>query len=464
MEFICIEQLVPADHLLRKIDRYIDFSFIREKTRPLYCADNGRPSLDPVVLFKMLFIGYFYGIRSERQLVKDIEVNVAYRWFLGMTLTEKVPHYSTISQNRRRRFNQSNICQEIFDEIVFQAMKKNLVEGKFLFTDSTHLKANANKKKFKREQVSKSTLAYIEALEAAVDEDRKDHGKKPLKPKDPDDAGKEEDTKETRISTTDPESGFMVREGKPEGFFYLDHVTVDGALNLITDVHVTPGNVHDSVPYVERLERQIDQFGFEVEGVALDAGYLSIPICKALQDKDIFAVIAHRRFHPTRGLFPKWQFTYDPENDCYYCPQNERLIYKTTNRHGHREYKSDPKICAGCSRLKECTRSKNHTKLITRHIWEDSKDWVRENRLSPEGKELYSRRKETIERSFADAKELHGLRYARYRGRKKVLDQCLLTAAVMNMKKIANYLWRRDGNPSLIKVNLLFNYQMAYSY
>lgn len=448
MEFICIEQLVPQDHLLRKIDRFIDFGFIREKTRDLYCPDNGRPSLDPVVLFKMLFIGYLYGIRSERQLVRDIEVNVAYRWFLGMTLTEKVPHSSTISQNRRRRFNQSNICQEIFDEIVFQAMKKNLVDGKTLFTDSTHLKANANKKKFKREHVKKSTLEYINALEQAVEEDRKDHGKKPLKPKDSGDGGEGGETSETRVSTTDPESGFMVRDGKPQGFHYLDHVTVDGKLNLITDVHVTPGNVHDSVPYIERLERQMDRFGFQVEAVALDAGYLSTPICYTLMQKDIFAVIAHRRFHPQKGLFHKWQFKYDSENDCYRCPEGQVLGYRTTDRHGYRQYRSNPEICAGCPQLQQCTRSKNHVKMITRHVWEDGKEWVRENRLSDRGKEIYARRKETIERSFADAKELHGLRYARFRGRKKVQDQCLLTAAAMNMKKIATHLWKREGNPS----------------
>ncbi|OYD06669.1 hypothetical protein CHM34_15300 [Paludifilum halophilum] len=104
IEFVYIEELVPEDHLLRKIDETIDFSFIAEKTRPLYSPDNGRPCLDPVMLFKMLFIGYLYGIRSERRLVEEIQVNVAYRWFVGLSLTDPVPHSSTFSQNRRRRF------------------------------------------------------------------------------------------------------------------------------------------------------------------------------------------------------------------------------------------------------------------------------------------------------------------------------------------------------------------------
>ena len=135
MEFVSIEELVPTDHLLRKIDKVIDFAFIRERVRDLYCADNGRPAIDPVVLFKMLFIGYLYGLRSERQLVRDIQVNVAYRWFLGFGLTDKIPDASTISQNRRRRFTASTIYQEIFDEIVLQATQRKMVDGTVLYTD-----------------------------------------------------------------------------------------------------------------------------------------------------------------------------------------------------------------------------------------------------------------------------------------------------------------------------------------
>ena len=99
------------------------------------------------MLFKLLFLGYLYGVRSERQLIREVQVNVAYRWFLGLNLTDKVPDASTLCQNRRRRFNNSNVYQDIFDEIVLQAMRKRLVSGRLLYTDSTHLKANANKNK-----------------------------------------------------------------------------------------------------------------------------------------------------------------------------------------------------------------------------------------------------------------------------------------------------------------------------
>ena len=158
LEMVTLESLVPEDHLLRQIDAFIEFDFIRDKVRHLYCADNGRPAIDPVVLFKLLFIGYLYGIRSERQLVKEVQVNVAYRWFLGFGLTDKIPDASTISQNRRRRFVGSTIYQEIFDEIVEQTQSHGMVSGRILYTDSTHLKASANKNKFDVQEVEVKPL------------------------------------------------------------------------------------------------------------------------------------------------------------------------------------------------------------------------------------------------------------------------------------------------------------------
>ena len=434
-EMVTIDQLVPEDHELRIIDKYIDFSFIYDKVKGYYCADNGRPPIDPVMLFKMLFIGYLYGIRSERRLEKEIQTNMAYRWFLGLGITERVPHHSTISFNRHKRFEGTNAFQDIFDEVVELAMKHRMVGGRVLFTDSTHLKANANKNKFVKKTVQSPTRPYIEELDKAIEESRREHGKKPLK------ARKEvSEEKEIKESTTDPESGYMFREGKPEGFFYLDHRTTDMKFNIITDVHVTPGNVHDSKPYIERLERQIKRFGFNVEAAATDSGYYTAWICKKLEEMKIMGVIGYRRFHPTRGLFPKWKFKFIKETNTYTCPNNQTLDYKTTSRDGYHEYHSDPKQCKGCPLLSECTRSRNQKKVVTRHVWEESKELIRTNRLSDTGKMLYKKRKETVERSFADSKELHGLRYCRLRGREHVQEQALMTAAAQNIKKIANHL------------------------
>ena len=167
-QMLNLEDLVPQDHLLRLVDRYIDFSFIEQLTYDLYCHDNGRPAIDPVVLFKMLFVGYIYGIRSERRLVEEFNVNIAYRWFIGYDLDDKIPNHSTFSQNRRRKFSQRpELEQEIFDRIVEQAIDYGLVSGSHLYTDSTHIKANANKNKFKPAIVANRPVEYLQELQDA---------------------------------------------------------------------------------------------------------------------------------------------------------------------------------------------------------------------------------------------------------------------------------------------------------
>jgi transposase len=293
IEMVTLDQLVPKDHLLRKIEAAVDFSFIHDRVAGLYCPDNGRPPLDPTLMFKALFIGYLFGVRSERQLVREIEVNVAYRWFLRLGLTEAVFDASTLSQNRRRRFNDTSVAQDIFDAIVGQALARGFVEGRVLYTDSTHLKANANKNKYDLEVVAKSRADYWSALDAAIDADRAAHGKPPQKPK-----AREPEEKETKVSRTDPQSGYMVRDGKPKGFFYLDHRTVDGAYGIITDTFATPANVHDSIVYLSRLDRQKERFGLDVQAVGLDAGYASAGIAKGLEERQIAGVVGYR--NPTR--------------------------------------------------------------------------------------------------------------------------------------------------------------------
>lgn len=460
LEMVYIENLVPQDHILRKIDKYIDFSFIREITKDLYCHDNGRPAVDPVVLFKMLFIGYLFGIRSERQLVRDIEVNIAYRWFLGFSLTDKIPDHSTISQNRRRRFKDSDICQKIFDNIVLQAISHGLVEGKILYTDSTHLKANANKRKFIEKEVEKSVKDYMSELDKAIDEDRIAHGKKPLKKTE-----KSTETKTIKESTTDPESGYMIRDGKPEGFFYLDHRTVDSKHNIIVDVHVTPGNVNDVDPYLNRIDRIINTFDFKVKYVGLDAGYFTNYICKGLSDRNILYAIATKLGPHEKGKYTKNKFQYIKEWDVYACPNNYFLKYKTTTRQGYKEYVCDKEICSNCILKDKCLTGKSEFRTIRRHVWEEYKDKNIAFLKTDKGKRIYKRRKETIERSFADSKELHGLRYCRFRGLSKVSEQCLLTAAVQNMKKIARVLsllfFRSINKIFMLKSKNLFKYFYA---
>ena len=250
----------------------------------------------------------------------------------------------------------------------------------------------------------------------------------------------------------------MCRDGKPEGFFYLDHRTVDGRYNIITDVHVTPGNVNDVDPYIERLDRQIDRFGFSVKYVGLDAGYFTNPICKELADRNIQGVMGFRRGSSAKGKYTKYKFQYVKEKDLYVCPDLRALYYKTTTRAGNREYVSNPEYCKDCPLKDKCLPEKSNKRTILRHVWEDHKDSVARFTKTDKGKSIYKRRKETVERSFADSKELHGLRYCRLRGIDNVSEQCLLTAAVQNMKKIAMVMARQDYSRYIDKIGV--TYQM----
>jgi len=455
-EMVTMEQLVPKNHLVRKIDKAIDFEFIRDEVAHLYCQDNGRPPVDPVRLFKIIFLGYLFGIKSERQLVKELEVNVAYRWFLRMSLTEKVIHASTLSQNRIRRFNNTDVFERIFINIVEQAMAKGLVAGQQLFTDSTHLKANANKNKHTNELKDARVSAYLDMLDEDVALDREREGKKPLKAR-----VSEPKTKNTKVSTTDPESGFMTRDNKPQGFFYLDHRTVDGLHGIIVDTHATAGNINDSQPYIELLDYALEQLNLNPIAIGLDAGYFTAPVAEPLERRNILGVFGYRRPSRTKNTFKKKHFVYHKDSDSYQCPNGQRLIYKTTSRDAYRESHSDPKQCEFCPIRNDCTQSKNMKKVITRHIYTDAVERANEMRLSPYGKKTYRRRSETVERSFADAKQHHGHRYARFRGLSKVQMQCWLAAAAQNIKKIAlvmSYLQKMGLNTAQIRQILASKY------
>ena len=218
MHLITIEDLVPMDHLLRKVNDIIDLSFIYNEVENMYCHNNGRPSIDPVVLIKFLLIGFLYGINSERRISEEIQVNMAYRWFLGLDIMDKVPDHSTVSQNRRRRFNGSDLFRNIFQKIVSICIEKGLADGKLVFTDSTHVKANASRKTEYIKQTEEATNEYLKELdkyEETVRAQLESEGKiKPIRCK-----KRKEKTEiiSRRESRTDPESGFYKRKGKAGG-------------------------------------------------------------------------------------------------------------------------------------------------------------------------------------------------------------------------------------------------------
>ena len=410
-----MEELVPQDSLFSKIDKYIDFTFIYDEVKDLYCENNGRPSIDPVVLFKIVFIQALDGIKSMRQTCKKIKVDAEYRWFLGIPFGVETPHFSTFGKNYERRFKDSDIFEKIFINIVNQAIKYNLVDGKTFYSDSTHKKANANKNKY-NDEIVRNVKERKKWLENEINEERTKYGKKEFEYKD------EIEEKHIKVSSTDKESGYYHRDNKEKGFMYLDHRTVDDKCNIIVDAYITKGNVHDSSPFIDRVEYIKSIFNFDVKKYGVDSGYLTLDIKKYFIDNNIFAVFGYRRFGTQKSRKEKNRYEYVKELDIYYEKETgEVLEYNgLIDRNGYKKYQNNDK-----------------SKIVRRHIHEEWNEIFRKNKLSEEGKKLYQRRKEHIERSFADSKQNHGYRYAMYKGVQKNQHYTWLICAAQNMKNIA---------------------------
>ena len=411
IEMIALDELVPADHLVRKIEAAIDFSFIYDLVKDMY-SEVGRPSIDPVILIKLSFIQYTFGIRSMRQTIEELKTNMAYRWFLGYGFHDKVPHFSTFGKNYERRFKNTDLFEQIFYRILKTATEKNLISAEHVFVDSTHVKASANKRKFEKKVVRKETRAYQERLQEEINQDREDHGKKPFPP----DKFDKEEYKEIKESTTDPESGYYVKDERTKQFAYSFHAAADRN-GFVLGAIVTPGNTHDS-HILEPLVEQVIEKVSKPKAVAADAAYKTPAITSYLLKNDITPALPYTRPRTKEGYFRKHEYVYDEHFDCYICPAGEILKYTTTTKEGYRQYKSDPRICAGCPFLSQCTQSQAHQKLIQRHVWEEHVEEADHLRHHQDVKPIYEKRKETIERVFADAKEKHGMRWTTLRGLK----------------------------------------------
>lgn len=436
---ISIEDLVPKNHILRDIDRAINFDFIYDEVSDLYCTDNGRPSVDPVVLFKIILLQYTFGIRSMRQTIKEIEVNMAYRWFLGYGMTDKIPHFSTFGKNYERRFANSDIFEKIFEQILLEAVRCKFVDASAVFIDATHIKANANKKKSINETVKIEAKHYHSELMSEIESDREKHGKKPLKDKDDDDDNPP--TKNIKTSTTDPECGLFHKGEHKVEFAYTAHTACDKH-NFVLGVDVSAGNIHDSVMFDGLYKNVIAKFP-EIDIAAVDSGYKTPWILKQIFDSGRLAATPYKRPMTKQGFFKKYEYVYDEHYDCVICPENQVMKYSTTNREGYREFKSDKKICKNCPSRYKCTESRDCVKVVTLHVWDKYLDMAEDVRHSQKGKEIYSLRSQTIERVFADAKEKHFMRYTQMRGLAKLKMQVLLTFACMNLKKLAS--WKKKN-------------------
>ena len=447
LQIVSIYDLVPQDHLLRIIDKAIDWTFIYDLVKDKYSSEIGRPSIDPVMLIKIPLIQYLYGIKSMRQTIKEIEVNMAYRWFLGLEFYDSVPHFSTFGKNYSRRFKDTDLFEQIFQHILEECYRFKLVDPTEVFVDATHVKARANNKKMQKRIAHQEALFYEDMLRKEIQQDRAQHGKKSLKDKDDDHKhgacgcdkfeGYTDDVpldgKTIKCSTTDPESGWF-RKGEHKHVFAYGIETACDKNGWILGFTVNPGNEHDSRTF-KGLYDKLENIGMEY--CVVDAGYKTPAIAKLLLDDGVKPVFPYKRPMTKEGFFKKYEYVYDEYNDAYICPENQMLHYSTTNRDGYKEYKSCGMICMNCPSLAQCTESKNHVKLVTRHIWEEYMETCEDIRYTLGMKELYSHRKETIERIFGTAKENHGFRYTQMYGKARMRMKAALTFACMNLKKLA---------------------------
>lgn len=264
-------------------------------------------------------------------------------------------------------------------------------------------------------------------MQKEIAKDREEHGKKPLK-----EDKSEPEKKEIKQSTTDPDCGVFHKGEHKKVFAYAANVACDKH-NYILGFEATAGNLNDSAVFPRLYDKLKGKYE-EIKNVIVDAGYKIPAIAKMIIDDGKTPIMPYKRPMTKKGFFKKHEYVYNEYFDCYICPNNEILKYSTTNREGYKKYKSNSSKCKDCPYLQKCTESKNHVKLVVRHVWEDYIEQAEDIRHTTGSKELYSLRSQTIEQVFADAKELHGMRYAKHRGLDRMKMELNLLFACMNLK------------------------------
>jgi len=439
---VTIEDLVPENHFLRKLDRIIDFSFIYSEVQDLYSRTKGRPSIDPVVLVKYLLLGYLAGIESERRIEREVQVNMAYRWFLGLDISDRVPDHSTISQNRRRRFRGRDLFRVLFERVLFQCIDQGLVEGKLILTDSTHVKAFASKRSEFGIMVEKEAAWYIERLEQheVLERKRFNMPKQERRQTEPESSRHVKKT----ISATDPEAGRLNRPGKPEGPHYLSHQSLDAKHGIIVDVTVTPGNVTDATPYLDRITYMRKRIGLGIEAVGVDSAYDIGLVHQELAEQNIEIYTPPNTERPRyKSEFTKQDFQYDEEIDQFICPAGYRLSVQRIQRGDctiSREYKAKRSDCKGCPLQEKCLAPSQTSRRIQVNIFEEAVRRNHEKDGTAEHKRVLDLRQIWCEGTFAAQKERHNLRRLFRRGLQAAKDHCLLSATAVNLKRMVKCL------------------------
>src|ERR1700687_4464933 len=362
-----LEDQVPENHLLRLIEKHISFEFVRERLRASY-SETGRPSIDPELLLRIVLIGYLYGITSERKLVEELRMHLAWRWFTGLGFDQEIPHHSTFSKNRHGRFQESKLFEQLFEQIVKQCVEVGLVQGKDLSVDGSFVEANAAKeRRIPREQLAEAARVHHTVRQYLVDLEQQNPVEEPVHQQD-------------QVSTTDPDSTYATKGGTPARLGYYDNYLVDNHSCVIVGVQATAARMsQETVAAQDMLNRFTQWQGREPESVAADTTYGNGEFLQWLADRSITPYMRTRdSIHRKRSpFFGPERFTYEPEQDRYICRSEEQLNYVGLNvRTRAHAYIGSGKRCGACSQKAQCTSGRY--KYLAIHMDETARQRARE--------------------------------------------------------------------------------------
>jgi transposase len=435
---ICLEDLVPKEHLVRRLAEVLDFSWVRSVTASLY-SRTGRPSIDPVVVAKLLLLGYLYSMDSERQLMREVQVNLAHRWYLGYDLGEVIPDHSILSK-ARRRFGVSFV-EQLFAFTLGRCQDAGLVRGEAVLMDSTVVQANTSLD-------SPTTLRYRPAQyweqlerQAEPEADSHDSGrwlgqKRPRKDR----------TSDQKYSRTDPEASLYHRRGQESKLAHKTHFLADEQKTVVTAVASSSAALDDTAVVSELLEQHELLCGAPRRAVG-DHLYSSQDCLGYLQDEGIETVIRQRKGGNAHQGLDKSEFAYDSDRDTYRCPAGQILRRRRTQKADSKAfYSCDREVCGQCRLRDKCISSADTD--AARQVTRFDTLYVERAQVacaSRQGQRLLKKRQTCMEGLFGQAKSQHGLDRARLRGLLKMHIQGLLTAMVLNMKKLLRAVFCRKA-------------------
>ncbi len=424
-----LEDMVPGDHLLRRIDAVLDLSWLRGEMRPHY-SHLGCPSICPELMIRMLIVGYCYSIRSERRLCQEVKMDLAYRWFCGLGLEDRVPDHSTFSVNRHGRFRASDILRKVFEEVVCGCMTAGLVGGEGFAGDASVIEADASR--FRR----------VEGSE--VDWTHKQRARRPVQeylvalesenpPTNPERAPK-------AMSPSDPSAAWTTRGRHKVMFGYSLNYLIDMENAVILDVEATPTRISKEVDATETMiERVEERFALKPDHLTGDVAHGTGEVLGWLVAHEIDPHIpVWDKAKREDGTFSRADFTYDKERDLYICPGSKTL--KTTGRvHDGKTlyYRASKFDCEACPLKARCC-PKSPARRISRDLNEAARDYTRAL-METEAYAASSGERKKIEALFGEAKSILSMVRLRLRGLTGARDEFLLTATVQNLKRLANH-------------------------